>query len=227
MEEGTTYDVRIYRTEVYKGAQVTTCRVRWKVGHRLWAEGFRNAAQADSFRSSLLIAARKGEAFSLSTGRPMSWKRDESAVSWYALTLDYTAAKLPYAAPNHRKSIAEALTDATEAMLASDGPPNPVEDIRRALRTWAFSDRLRGATGPPEDLAAIVRWLQTATVPVSELSRPGPGAVRCRALLDRISRKQDGTAAAANTANRKRAILNNLMQYAIEIGAVPANRSRP
>ncbi len=38
-----------------------------------------------------------------------------------------------------------------------------------------------------------------------------------------ISRKQDGTAAAANTANRKRAVLNNLMQYAIEIGAVPAN----
>ena len=143
MEEGTTYDVRIYRTEVYKGAQVTTCRVRWKVGHRLWAEGFRNAAQADSFRSSLLIAARKGEAFSLSTGRPMSWKRDESAVSWYALTLDYTAAKWPYAAPNHRKSIAEALTDATEAMLASDEPPYPVEEIRRALRTWAFSDRLR------------------------------------------------------------------------------------
>jgi integrase len=208
---------------VYKGARVTTYRIRWKVGHRLWAEGFRNAAQADSFRSSLLTAARKGEAFSLSTGRPVSWTRDEPTISWYALTLDYTAAKWPYAAPNHRKSIAEALTDGTEAMLVSDGPPYPVEAIRRALRTWAFSNRLRGATEPPEDLAAIVRWLQTATVPVRELGRPGPGAVRCRALLDRISRKQDGTAAAANTANRKRAVLNNLMQYAVEVGAVPAN----
>lgn len=135
----------------------------------------------------------------------------------------YTAAKWPYAAPNHRKSIAEALTDATEAMLVSEGAPYPVEDIRRALRTWAFSERLRGATEPPEDLAAIVRWLQTATVSVSELGRPGTGAIRCRALLDRISRKQDGTAAAANTANRKRAVLNNLMQYAAETGAVSAN----
>jgi hypothetical protein len=223
IDDGTTYDVRVYRTEVYKGTRVTTYRVRWKAGHRLWREGFRNAALADSFRSSLLTAARKGEAFSLSTGRPLSWKRDESAITWYALTLDYTAAKWPYAAPNHRKSIAEALTDATEAMLANDESPYPAEDIRRALRTWAFSDRLRGATEPPTDLTTVVRWLQTATVPVADLNRPGAGAARCRALLDRVSRKQDGTAAAANTSNRKRAVLNNLMQYAVEVGALPAN----
>ena len=93
MTEGTTYDVRVYRTEVYKGARVTTYKVRWKTDRRLWKEGFRNAALADSFRSSLLTAARKGEAFSLSTGRPVSWKRDESSLTWYALTLDYAAAK--------------------------------------------------------------------------------------------------------------------------------------
>jgi integrase len=223
MDDGTTYNVRVYRTEVYKGAKVTTYRVRWKAGHRLWREGFRNAALADSFRSSLLTAARRGEAFSLSTGRPASWARDECTVTWYSLALDYAAAKWPYAAPNHRKSIAEALTDATEAMLASDEPPYPADHIRRALRTWAFSDRLRGTTDPPEDLAAVVCWLQTATIPVNELGRPGTGAARCRALLNRISRKQDGTAAAVNTANRKRAVLNNLMQYAVEVGALPAN----
>lgn len=223
MDDGTTYDVRVYRTEVYKGARVTTYKVRWKTGHRLWEEGFRNAALADSFRSSLLTAARKGEAFSLCTGLPRSWKDNESTLTWYALTLDYTAAKWPYAAPNHRKSIAEALTDATEAMLTRDEPPYPAADIRRALRTWAFSDRLRGATEPPADLAAVVRWLRSATIPVADLNRPGTGASRCRALLDRVSRKQDGTAAAANTANRKRAALNNLMQYAIEVGALSAN----
>jgi site-specific recombinase XerD len=153
----------------------------------------------------------------------VSWSRDESALTWYDLTFDYAAAKWPYAAPNHRKSIAEALTDATEAMLATDEPPYPFEHIRRALRTWALSDRLRGATEPPEDLAATVRWLQTATLPVADLSRPRTGATRCRMLLSRISRKQDGTAAAANTANRKRAVLNNLMQYAVETGALPGN----
>jgi site-specific recombinase XerD len=82
---------------------------------------------------------------------------------------------------------------------------------------------LRGAVEPPEDLVAIVRWLRTATLPVADLSRPGTGATRSRGLLNRISRKQDGTAAAANTANRKRAVLNNLMQYAVETGVLPAN----
>jgi integrase len=108
-------------------------------------------------------------------------------------------------------------------MLASDEPSYRIEDIRRALRTWAFSDRLRGAVKPPEDLMAVVRWLQTAALPVADLSRPESGAARCRMLLNRVSRKQDGTTAAANTANRKRAVLNNLMQYAVEVGALPAN----
>lgn len=211
------------RTEVYKGAKVTTYRVRWKAGHRLWREGFRNAALADSFRSSLLTEARKGEAFSLTSGRPVSWGRNESTVTWYSLTLDYAAAKWPYVAPNHRKSIAEALTDATEAMLASDESPYSPAEIRRALRTWAFSDRLRGAADPPDDLGGRGALLQTDTLPVADLARPGPATARCRALLDRISRKQDGTASAANTANRKRAVLNNLMQYAVEVGALPAN----
>jgi hypothetical protein len=40
MSDGTTYDARVYRTEVYKGAEVTTYKVRWKVGGRLWKEGF-------------------------------------------------------------------------------------------------------------------------------------------------------------------------------------------
>jgi hypothetical protein len=97
MDDDSTYNIRVYRTEMYKGARVTTYRVRWRAGDRLWREGFRNAALADSFRSSLLTAARKGEAFGLTTGRPVSWKRDEAVLTWYALTLDYTAAKWPYA----------------------------------------------------------------------------------------------------------------------------------
>jgi hypothetical protein len=45
-------------------------------------------------------------------------------------------------------------------------------------------------------------------------------------MLERISRRQDGTAAAANTASRKRAVLNNLMQYAVETEALPVNPLR-
>ena len=68
MEDPTSYDVRVYKTEVYKGARVTTHYVRWQVAGRRFRKSFRTAAQADSFRSELLTAARKGEAFFTDTG---------------------------------------------------------------------------------------------------------------------------------------------------------------
>jgi integrase len=143
-------------------------------------------------------------------------------LSWYALTLDYAAAKWPYASPNHRRGIAEALTDATEVMFTRDAPHTRTE-IRHALRTWAFSDRLRGAAEPPDDTRPVLRWLEANTVPVTELIQPTSGAIRVRALLDRISKKQDGAPAAASTATRKRMTINNMIQYAIEINALPHN----
>lgn len=74
-------------------------------------------AQADSFRSELLTAARKGEAFSTKTGRPVSWQRgepgepeepDEPGLSWYEFVCSHAAMKWPYASPNHRRGIAGA-----------------------------------------------------------------------------------------------------------------------
>jgi hypothetical protein len=39
MPDEISYDARVYRTEVYKGREVTTYHVRWKVGGKLWREG--------------------------------------------------------------------------------------------------------------------------------------------------------------------------------------------
>ncbi len=104
MDGGTTYDVRVYRTEVYKGSRVTTYKVRWKVSGRLWKEGFRTAALADSFRSSLLIATRKGEAFSLGTGRPAAWELSKTDVNWYEFACRYVDMKWKLASAKYRKT---------------------------------------------------------------------------------------------------------------------------
>ncbi len=214
-----TYKVSVYeKIETYKGKKVATYYVRWRVDKSEFRQPFRHSGQASTFRSSLVTAAKNGEAFSLTTGRPVAWERDEPEeeveppVSWYALTLDYTAVKWKYAAPNHRRSIAEALTDATEVLLGDESPYTRTE-IRRALAAWAFSGRLREKTAPPEDIAPVISWLETATIPVTDLAEPDTGAAR--AIMDRISSKQNGKPAAANTANRKRAVLNNLMKYAV------------
>lgn len=68
-----TYDVRIWKSEIYKGEKVTTYKVRWKTGPRPWKKAFRTKAQAASFEAELRSAARRGDAFDITTGRPVSW----------------------------------------------------------------------------------------------------------------------------------------------------------
>jgi integrase len=223
MDDTTTYDVRVYKTDVYKGAEVTTYWVRWKVAGapKPFKEPFRHSGQADSFRSKLNSAAKDGKAFSITTGRPVEWERDKPKepgpppVTWYSLTLDYAKAKWKFASPNQRRSIAEALTDATEALFTAESP-YPRSEVRRALNAWAYSARLlpQAPADPPEDIAPVLKWLETATIPVAALGDPETSGIHARAILDRISSKQDDTQAAPNTANRKRAVLNNLMKYA-------------
>jgi hypothetical protein len=50
-----TYDVRIWKTEIYKGAKVTTYKVRWRTGPRRWKQPFRRKAQAASFEAELRL----------------------------------------------------------------------------------------------------------------------------------------------------------------------------
>jgi hypothetical protein len=193
-DDRTTFNVRVYRTEVYKGAEVTTYKVRWKVGARLWKEGFRNAAQADSFRSALLTAARKGEAFSLATGRPTTWERAKADTSWYEFACAYVDMKWKQASAKYRKDIARALTAATPAVLAeARGRPDDAS-IRRALVRWGFNTKQR--PDPPDDAAEVLDWVARNTAPVSTLTEPATA----RRMLDLATGTVDGRNAAASTA---------------------------
>ena len=171
MNDATTYDVRIYRTEVYKGVKVTTYRVRWKAGNREWRQGFRTAAQADSFRSALLTAARRGEAFSLATGRPTVWAREKAETTWYEFACRYVDMKWKQASAKYRKDIARALTAATPAMLVeARGAPDHAS-IRRALVRWGFNTKQR--SDPPDDVAEVLAWVarNSAAEQASPLAR--------------------------------------------------------
>jgi hypothetical protein len=97
--------------------------------------------------------------------------------------------KWPYASPNHRRGIAEALTDVTEVLLDPGGNPPPVDDVRRALREWTFSGLIRNGKKLPPDLAPTVHWLEQNTIPLADLSGD-EGAAMARRMLDRISRSR-------------------------------------
>jgi integrase len=220
MTDGTSYDARVYKTEVYRGREVTTYKVRWKVGARLWKEGFRTAAQADSFRSALLTAARKGEAFSLATGRPMAWERSKADASWYEFACAYVDLKWKKASAKYRKDIARALIAATPVMLTeARGRPDDAS-IRRALVRWGFNTKQR--SDPPVDIADVLSWVARNSAPVSALAE----TATARRMLDQATGRLDGKNAAASTARRNRTILANAMDYAVELGLLETNPIR-
>jgi hypothetical protein len=104
----TSYDIRVWTTKKYVGTRVTSYTVRWAVAGRKHRRPFRTAAAADAYRSELLTAARKGEAFDVGSGLPASTVRQERPdVSWYEFACRYVDLRWPSISPAHRKSIAE------------------------------------------------------------------------------------------------------------------------
>lgn len=215
-----TYDVRIWATEKYVGTKVTTYRVVWVVAGRRWKKGHRTAAAAESFRSELLTAVRKGEAFDIETGRPASQKRaTNSSVSWYEFACKYVDMKWPGASPHHRKAIAGALITVTPVMLSVQSPPEEAKRIRSALFNWAFNARRRGTPEQPDDVTALLAFVARSSRPLSDISK----SQYARAALEALSIKLDGTRAAGRTAAMKRVVLSNALSYAVELDLIDAN----
>ncbi len=217
MSDDLSYDVRIWKTEIYRGARVTTYAVRWKAGPKRWRRSFRIAAQADSFRAELLAAARRGEAFATGTGLPAVWRRDDPGMRWYDFTCAYVDMKWKPVSAKYRRAIAQALAAALPAMIESAvGKPSDA-DIRRAVLGWGYNTRIR--TSAPDDVAAVLTWLSRNTRPVSALRR----SADARALLEMAVTRLDGSRVAATSARRHRAVLFNALQYAVELGLLDAN----
>jgi hypothetical protein len=76
-----TYHVRIWKVERVEGKTGTSHKLRWVVEGRLRRRTFPTALLADSFRSDLLTATRKGEAFDTESGLPLSRLRTSTTGS--------------------------------------------------------------------------------------------------------------------------------------------------
>ncbi|MFF5265388.1 tyrosine-type recombinase/integrase [Actinomadura viridis] len=221
--EKTTYSVRVFKTEVRtnQDSEVTSYRVLWKVAGKLWKRPFKREAQADAYRSSLVTAARNGEAFSLTTGEPVSWARnDRTEMSWYDFACAYVDMKWKGAAAKYRQDIARALTAATPAMLAGERGRPADRALRSAMHRWGFNTKDR--QNAPDDMAAVLDWLAQNTKPVSALSEPAT----VRALVDAGTSLVNGKRAAANTVRKHRMLLSNALDYAVELNLLGENPMR-
>jgi integrase len=208
----TSYDIKIWKIQPYVGARTTSYRVRWSVAGHRQGETFPTMPLADAFRSDLVSAARKGEAFVIETGRPMSMERAARKVNWLVFARQYVAMKWPALAPNSRRNTARALTNATLAMVSGTrGRPDDAE-LRKALTAWAFNLRTSGSATPPPAVTHALTWLERNTRDVADLDTPAVA----RALLDALAVTADGGTAAPATVQRQRGVVVNLVEYAVE-----------
>jgi integrase len=224
----TTYNVRIWKTVVYKGQRVTTYYIRWTVDGKEFKEPYRNKAQAESFRSDLVSAARKGEAFYIATGLPVSMARANERLSWYEFACNYADLKWPHVAATTRRTHAEALTAITMLLVTTDRGKPDDKLLRMALKRWAFNTPRRDDPNQPEHVRAALRWVAGHTKQVSALSDP----TVLRGLLDGLAVCLDGMPRSPSVVTRWRKILNNAFEYAVDekllaVNPLPALRRKP
>ncbi|ADD40686.1 tyrosine-type recombinase/integrase [Stackebrandtia nassauensis] len=216
--ESTSYDVRIHQIVEDKRTKKRPHRVRWTVADRpRFGKSFATVGLAEGFRSDLLRAARKGEAFDLETGLPVSMLRkqqekqkQENTVTWLTHAKQYAAYKWTRLSANGRKSAADVLRDITVALLPQRGDRPGKDELSVALRRWAFIPARNIADAPPEIQDAF-SWAERHTPALSVLE----DAEVLRSLLDSLMLKQDGTRVSANYFDRRHAILYNVGEYAV------------
>jgi integrase len=85
------------------------------------------------------------------------------------------------------------------------------------LRRWGFNTARRAEC--PEEITTVLRWVERNTRPVSALADP----VVLRGVLDGLTVRLDGAPAAASVADRRRRILHNALEHAVERGLLDRN----
>ncbi|MZE52411.1 tyrosine-type recombinase/integrase [Streptomyces sp. SID5770] len=206
----TTYNVKFWKTGVNVGKRKTTYTVRWELNGREHRQTFVTAALAESFRAGLVSAARKGEAFSLATGLPVSHISQAAGVTWYDFAIQFVDQLWARTSANNRRNVAKALTPVTIALLRSQPTAFKGVDVRRALREYAFNT-LRRDQAPPE-VAVILRWVERNSLTMAAWEDEGT----VETVLRAAGTKLDGTPVAASTARRTKRVLNVLIEHAIK-----------
>ncbi|TCN39849.1 hypothetical protein EV644_10365 [Kribbella orskensis] len=217
---GTTFEVRI-EPKIQKnrlaGKDRFSYTVRWRVAGERCKKTYASRALADGRRSELVSAVRRGEAFDIESGLPESEARARDAMSFYDFACKYVDMKWSRAAANTRRSIADALIAVAPVMLANTRSTPDGKLMRNALHKWGFNTARR--PDAPVDIEDVLAWVQRNSLPVSALGR----AETIRAVLDAVGSKLDGKPAAVTYTARRRAVLWNLCEYAVELGQLDAN----
>jgi integrase len=197
--------------------------VRWVVASRSFSKWFEYEAQADSYRSDLIAAARRGEGFDIETGQPESRVRELQVVSWFDLACRYTDLKWPRIAAKSRTSIADSLATVTPVLVSTARAKPEAQRLRTVLYGWAFHTTNRqNVQLDGQDVAALA-WMRDNSLKVTALDEKERRSAIIRRALDAIALTIDGKPAAATTIARKRAVFYGALSYAVELDLLATN----
>lgn len=215
------YDVRIWEIKPRKNKEgkTTSHVVRWRVGTRRFFESYKIKAQADSFRSGLISAQQKGEAFDSVTGRPVSAMRMTREITWFDLACEYVDLKWDNSAATARQTIAEALIRVTPVFLGGGRGRPSDRELRSVLRGWAFNTQKRQVEAVPDRVREVMTWCSRNSDPVSSVLEPE----MLRNLQKCVITKLDGTSFAPTVARKTRSILSSVLDYAVEQKSLEVN----
>lgn len=122
---------------------------------------------------------------------------------WYDHARAYVEMKWPHAAAKSRRSMADALATVTPALVGRAQGASKPEVLRKALYGWAFNSPVRSTPMPPE-IAAALRRLEKASLPIAELAdsaviRQGLDACTGRRRGRRLPRRPPGGSVPSST----------------------------
>jgi integrase len=215
-----TFNVHISKKlEVYRGKRKTTYTVRWRVDKQPFRKTHDTFGLADSFRSELVSAAKRGEGFHRVEGLPVSMLRTEQPTqSWYAFARSYVDAKWPRMSAHHRKDTSWVLMNATMALLTGRRRP-PTATLRTALFRWAYNPPTWKNSTPPDDVQEALDWLESNTVQVGDLAQDSVIAAAVKAVTTGV----DGQRLAFTSRKRNHGILKTAIDQAVVAGLLKAN----
>lgn len=216
-------DVRVWKISKIS-SKSGPYQLRWVVAGKVRHATFSTSALAESRRSELWQAMRKGEAFDVESGLPESEVRQAQAAKaakdeakWWEFSGEFMKRRWRTAAAKTREGFADSLASATLGMMgeAADAP-EPLA-VRRAIR-WAIVPAHENEE-PPPDLEKVCAWLAEHTLPLSALMKPSVA----EDVHYRLAYKLDGKLAAKETYKRRRRGFNAAMAYAIKSGYLDEN----
>ncbi|MEU7524865.1 integrase [Saccharothrix sp. NPDC042600] len=213
----TTFKVKFWEIKKRAGRK-RPWAVRWLTDKKEHSEWYANKPLATGRLSELMQAVRDGQPFDVETGLPVSELRRRNSLSFLEFSQSYMDLKWPDAAATTRGSTVEALATAAAAFV-KDGVGRPaVTELRGVLSRNLLPPTTRDLELSGEE-REVVDWLVRNSRPLFEVT----DAVLLRGLLDALAAKLDGKAAAATVYQRKRAVLFNLLSYAVERELIPDN----